>query len=259
MRGVLLFAHNTPDVDYVRMAVATAKRVNHFLNLPVTLVTDSYNGSYLFDNVIIAKHDAVNEKSRRIWFNKGRYRAFDLSPYDETILLDIDYIINSNKLAKMFDIYDDFACHNIVNFLMYPDDGQEKMNIYGLTTLWATVVFFKKTDRCQQIFECMKMVQDNFEHYSMIYNFIGGMFRNDYALTVALRIVNGGLDIKKDYIPWSLVHIGNDTIVSKIDNTSYVVTREHPNDSINKKEFINVTDMDFHVLDKKNCIELLDG
>ena len=57
MKGVLLFAFNNDIVDYYEMAVATAKRINHFLNLPVTIVTDEESlpaiQSYAFDKVII--------------------------------------------------------------------------------------------------------------------------------------------------------------------------------------------------------------
>ena len=37
-RGALLFAFNSPKYDYYAMAEHTAKRINHFLNMPVTLV-----------------------------------------------------------------------------------------------------------------------------------------------------------------------------------------------------------------------------
>jgi hypothetical protein len=58
-RGVLLFAFNNDKVDYYSMAVATAKRANKFLNLPVTVVTDKTTDlskyTYQFDNVIIVE------------------------------------------------------------------------------------------------------------------------------------------------------------------------------------------------------------
>ena len=39
-RGAILFAFNSEKYDYYTMAIAAAKRINHFLNLPVTVVTD---------------------------------------------------------------------------------------------------------------------------------------------------------------------------------------------------------------------------
>jgi len=56
-KGVLLFAFNIEKVNYYEMAVCCAKRINHFLNLPVTIVTDNeslpVNSTYQFDNVIM--------------------------------------------------------------------------------------------------------------------------------------------------------------------------------------------------------------
>ena len=75
-KGILLSAFNTDKVDYFRMAVHTAKRAKHFLNLPVTVITDDstdiekYN--FTFDNVIIKPADKSNTKDLDIWINKGR-------------------------------------------------------------------------------------------------------------------------------------------------------------------------------------------
>ena len=40
-KGVLLFANNNEQVDYVKQAIFCAKRVKKYTNLDVTLVTDS--------------------------------------------------------------------------------------------------------------------------------------------------------------------------------------------------------------------------
>jgi len=59
-RGAILFAFNSPKFDYYKMAVATAKRINHFLAMPVTVVTDESsvsNDPYIFDNTILVEPD----------------------------------------------------------------------------------------------------------------------------------------------------------------------------------------------------------
>lgn len=264
-RGVLLFAFNSPKVNYFDMAVATAKRINHFLNLPVTVVTDSESlpakQTYKFDKVLIVEADKSNIKEHQIWINKGRYRAYALSPYDETILLDTDYLVNSDKLNSIFDIYDDFCCHNTTSFLMHPGVPQEVLSSYSYNTLWATVVVFRKTKRAEQIFQCLEMVQNNYEHYANIHSFIGGVFRNDYALTLALRIVNGHVENKQDIIPWNLVHVGKNTTVSRASdkefNTEYVVMYDNWQRGKIRKEYINIVDMDFHCIVKENFMEIV--
>ena len=106
-KGVLLFAFNNGTTDYFKMAIATANRAYEFLGLGTTVVTDSNtiveNYSHNLDNIIIVDSDSSNKNvDNQIWINKGRYQAYDLSPYDETLLLDTDYLINSDTLLKPF-------------------------------------------------------------------------------------------------------------------------------------------------------------
>ena len=259
-RGVILFAFNSPEYDYYKMAEFTAKRINHFLNLPVTLVTDtaslSSSTGYKFDNVITMASDPTNYFQGRVWINKGRYQAYELSPYDETLLLDVDYVINSDTLLKTFEVMDDFACHENISYLMTEYGKKEyfENNPMSLPTLWATIVAFKKTNRVNQIFDCLKMVQENYQHYANLHKLDIGTFRNDYGLTLAWRIANGHLHIDSDIIPWNLMHIGLKTYVypnnDDLYNTEYTVIYEKWMRQKIKKEYIVIKDTDFHVINK---------
>lgn len=264
-RGALLFAFNSPKYDYYKMAVATAKRINHFLKLPVTVVTDEKSvpdlPDYQFDNVIIVEPDKNNIRDHSVWINKGRYQAYNLSPYDETLLLDTDYMVNSDKLLKLFELNTDFCCHDTTSFLMHPGVAQEVLSAYSFKTLWATVVMFKKTQRSKQIFECLEMVQKNYDHYANIHNFIAGVFRNDYALTLATRIANGHTSPLEDVIPWNLVHVGKNTSVYKNNddefNTEYTVMYDNWQRGKIRKEYCIIKDTDFHVMNKDIFMELI--
>jgi hypothetical protein len=264
-RGAILFAFNSPKYNYYTMAVATAKRINHFLSMPVTIVTDESSipdqVDYQFDNVIITKPDKGNIRDYSIWINKGRYQAYELSPYDETLLLDTDYMVNSSKLLKTFETSIDFCCHDATTFLMNVGAAQEVLSAYSYKTLWATVIAFRKTNRAKQIFECLEMVQKNYEHYGNIHSFIGGVYRNDYALTLALRIANGHLMQAEDIIPWNLTHIGKNTSIyaNSTDefNTEYTVMFDNWQRAKIRKEYMTIKDMDFHVMQKDNFLELI--
>jgi len=266
-KGILVFAFNSPEYNYFHMAEFTAKRVNHFLNLPVSIVTDQQSfatsSGYEFDNVFTIDSDPNNTFNGRVWLNKGRYQAYQLSPYDETILLDVDYLINSDTLLKVFDIMDDFVCHESINFLMNEYNKKEHLdfsNDLTIPTLWATVVGFKKTKRVDNIFQCLKMVQENYQHYSNIHKFSCDTYRNDYGLTIAHRIVNGHSYVRSDIIPWNLTHIGPKTTVYKNNNddfcAEYTVVYDKWMNSKIKKQYIIIKDMDFHVINKDLFMEL---
>lgn len=267
-RGVILFAFNSPKYNYYDMAYYTARRVQHFLKLPVTLVTDedSLPKTYtdeVWDKIITVTPDKNNFRDWGLWINKGRYQAYDLSPYDETLLLDVDYVVNSDKLLSIFDFYDDFCCHNKTEFLMQPNAPQELLSAYSYETLWATVVAFKKTERAKQIFDSLKMVQDNYDHYANIHSFVSGVYRNDYGLTLALKIVNGHSDNKRDYIPWNLLHLGKNTQIEKTNadefDTSFKVMFDNWQRGKIRKEYVDITNMDFHIMNKELYVEIIDG
>ena len=264
-KGALLFAFNSPKYNYYEMAVATAKRINHFLDLPVTVVTDetsiSDNSDYTFDKTITITPDTSNKRYWGIWINKGRYKAFELSPYSETLLLDTDYMVNSNKLLTTFELPTDFCCHDTTSYLMHPGVPQEMLSVYSFNTLWATVVNFKKTKRAEQIFQCLEMVQKNFEHYASIHGFISATYRNDYGLTLARRIANHHSSPIEDIIPWNLVHVGKNTSVYKNNddefNTEYTVMFDNWQRGKIRKEYNIIKDTDFHVMNKENFMELI--
>jgi hypothetical protein len=259
-RGVLLFAFNIENVNYYEMAVSTAKRINHFLNLPITLITNQNSlpetQHSIFDKVIITSEDNTNKKGKNLWLNKGRYKAYELTPYDETIVLDTDYLVNSNQLTRLFDLYDDFMCAYDVSFLMSDVDEREMISPYSFITMWATVFVFRKTQRVKQIFDCLEMVQKNYEHYSSLYRFSVGMYRNDYAITIALYIANGHTFNQKDYMPWQLVHLGKEVTAYRVNdipfNTDYLILRKKD------KKYITIKDTDFHCMSKSNFMELVD-
>ena len=263
-RGAILFAFNSPKFDYYKMAVHTAKRINHFLNLPVTVVTDEKSitdNTYTFDNTILTTGDTTNYRDWGIWMNKGRYQAYELSPYDETLLLDTDYMVNSKKLLSVFDYYDDFCCHDTTSFLMQPNAVQEVLSAYSFKTLWATAVAFRKTKRAEHIFQCLEMIQKNYDHYANIHGFIAGTYRNDYALTLALRLVNGHMHDPENIIPWNLMHVGRNTSIYPETNdpltNKFVVLFDNWKKGKIKKEYLTIKDIDFHVMNKDNFMEII--
>jgi hypothetical protein len=263
MKGALLFAFNTELVDYVKMAVFTAKRINRFLNLPVTIVTDSNANlskyDYTFDNVILAEANTDNNRNNSVWLNKGRFKAFDYTPYYETLVLDVDYIVNSDRLLKTFDIYEDFMCHKNIHFLMQPEVPQEKISNLGIDSVWATTMTFKKNKTCEHIFQCMKMVQENYDHYINLYYMTIPYFRNDYSLAISLKILNGQLDNNRYYTPWHLLHTGPGTKVYKEKDTQYTIVYDNWINGKIRKDYITVKDTDFHMIVKDNFMEVIDA
>lgn len=258
-KGIVMFAYNNEKTDYYKMAVYSAKRANRILGLPVTIITDSdsiTDTDYQFDNTIIIEADKSNSRNKSVWINKGRYRVYDLTPYDETLVLDTDYMINSTRLLETFEQPSDFVCYQDSKFLL-SSQKNEKMGSQTLSIYWATVMRFGKSNRSSDIFKMIEMVQDNYEHYSQLHHFLPYTYRNDFALTIALRTVNGHIDNKQDAITGSLIHAGNETTVKRIDDVTYDISSNIEIYGRTKRQFIRVSDYDFHMMSKDNFVEVM--
>lgn len=208
-KGVLIFAHNNDQLDYVKQAYFLATRIKKYLEVPVTIATENeeylrkrYDTSIL-DNII--KLDSVevannrNFKDGTMWTksatfkNVGRSTAYDISPYDETLVLDSDYIVSNDQLKECFNSKHDF--------LIYKDatDISRIRNSFEFTCVsdssvpfyWATCVYFKKTEANKIFFDLVKHIQENYIHYRKTYQINSPMFRNDYAFSIAIHIMNG--------------------------------------------------------------------
>lgn len=256
-RGVLIFAFNNEQTDYLAMAAWSAKNIREHLNLPVAVVTDSDDhGRYReFDQVIASK--AITGGTRYFedyektvsWHNASRVDAYSLSPWDETLVLDADYVVASSDLNKLWSSPADFLCHK--NALdMRTGKLATGLNTYGQYNMpmwWATVMMFRKSNTAQYIFDCMNMVRDNWEHYRDLYGISKSTYRNDFALSIALGIVSGHTGVV-DEIPWPLLSVMPDTTLLKND-PGYSIDFVDP---AGKRKYIVFCGTDFHAMGKKH-------
>jgi len=102
-KGIIIFAKNNEQFNYIKQAEVAATMAKHFLGVPASLITleEDYkdNHSDIWDNVIYLEDVEVvngrgvyvgNKRKNITWYNLDRLLAYDLSPYDETILIDSD-------------------------------------------------------------------------------------------------------------------------------------------------------------------------
>jgi hypothetical protein len=106
-QGFLLFAHNNERISYVQLAAWQAKRINKWLGKSVSIVTDQQSldtltDQSMFDHIILSEVPTSQQRSyngNKLTFNNtDRCCAFDLTPYDETIIIDTDIVIQSDRL-----------------------------------------------------------------------------------------------------------------------------------------------------------------
>ena len=218
-KGVLLFAFNNRDTDYVAIAKQAVALIKRNLKLPVTLVTGiTETVDFEVDTLKRINHNAKNYRistdTGRVveWANFGRYRAYELSPYDETILLDTDYLVLDDSLLKYFDTEWDYLIPS-KNYNIGSGLTKDTMTCYGIDFLWATVVFFRRTQRAQDLFDMVGRIQRNYGYYQQLFNILPANFRNDYAFAMASIILNGYQYAPSTILPVTITTI-TDPIVS---------------------------------------------
>ena len=154
-KGVLVFAFNNESIDYVKQAKNLAMRMERFCNLPTSIVTDIDVRTTLFDRVIkvdvkdyTAKIYNNGHSSEALSFkNTARAESFDLSPYDETLVVDSDVIVCDSQLHNCFDQPNDLCMYRDAYDLAQTRNYKEfdKISETGVDFYWATCVFFRKT------------------------------------------------------------------------------------------------------------------
>lgn len=243
-RGVLLFAFNTDTVDYVKIAEHAARLIQYNLNLPVTLVTDRSIVSAHFDRVIITENTLKNKRlgvaHGTQWRNGNRYQAYELSPYDETLLLDSDYLQLDSNLLKILDTVDDYV---LVTDNQLPVTALDtSMNPLGMKFVWATAIAFKKTEKSQLLFDLVGRIQRNYSYYQKLYQIRLSNFRNDFAFTIADNIINGYTT--SPGIPWTMLTF--DKPITNIEiNPNSLVVRELEQAHVIPKQSIHIMDKEY--------------
>ena len=157
--GALIFAQNNAQVDYVKLAIFAASKIKQFLNIPVSIITD--NTKYLletypnheFDQIIETSsgasgrktfHDGALSSKVLEWKNLSRPQIYDLTPYDKTLVIDSDYIVNSNILSAALERDYEFQIYSKSFDLSgwRTTKEFERINQYSIPFYWATTFIF---------------------------------------------------------------------------------------------------------------------
>ena len=264
-KGVLIFAYNS-KLDYVSIATIAAKLVRKYLDLPVTLVTNvDVPDDSVFDQIIIQEttgtaYDRVfnfsSGKERVQWHNQNRSNAYELSPYDQTLLLDADYLVFDDSLKKLFNTNLEFACYNSVTDISGQQDLQlgARVGNPGIPMQWATVVYFTKNLLAASIFGFMQSIKKDYLYYAGAYNFGAELFRNDYTLSIALQALTGYNTSNFTAIPGSLTTSNTMMEIQEARSNGEIVFvwQYNPRD---KPQITKISNTSVHVMNKKSITD----
>ena len=243
-KGVLLFCFDTEHTKYHRILEKCVRLIKKNLRVEITVVTDIDTFKQIeplgFVNYKLIEPELGNRKAGKEWRNVDRHMAYELSPYDVTLVIDIDYLPFTDNLKQLLDTRYDF----LVSKHAYDLTGRNSFDhrrFSMIDMVWATVLVFRKGAKAKRIFDTVKHVKNFYQYYVEMYRIYDRSFRNDYAFAIALQQANGFMDYAQ--FPIHLPTLPPDCEVVQIDDTGIAWKYQ---DQINY-----TTDQDVHVLNKE--------
>jgi hypothetical protein len=275
-QGILIFAFNSDGVDYVKMAILAAKRAKKFLNRPVSLVTDSKqhlidnfpNDVDVFDKIIDSIdntvqtkrfYNGVNEFTKHIWKNSNRVDCYTATPYDETLVIDSDFIINSSFLSYIWNQPNEFLIYNKHNDLAAWRDTSEFnfVSEQSIPFYWATVFFFKKSNNNKCFFSLIKHIKENWGYFVKLYQLNSTKFRNDIAFSIAIHMMNGFThgDFATPFANKLTYTLDRDFLIKQHDQSMTFLVQEK--NSADSYTLVKTNSLDVHVMNKNSLLNTM--
>jgi len=254
----------------------SARLAKKNLGIPVSLVTDpstlewaktSNNYEQLvstFDKIIEVDrpitdnmrrlHDGVHFKNIP-FVNANRANVYELTPYDQTLLMDSDFLIFSNRLSSYWDVDADvMIAKNMLDIYDQKRLGYHDKYVSdtGVHLYWATTVMFKKTPYSKMFFELVNVIRQNYQYYADLFRFDTTQYRNDISFSVAKHILDGFETNTNESLPPILTVLDKDVLQS-VDATGKLIILASPH-SDNNYYAAAVRGLDIHVMNKQSII-----
>lgn len=274
--GALIFAQNNSGIDYNKLAVFAATRVREYLDIPVSIATDSPDWlltsypNHPFDKIINVPilsgskkgfYDGTFSVRTLEWKNTLRSSAYNITPYDTTLVIDSDYVISSDTLKPA--LYRDYNLQIYKNsFSLAPwRDATyfQRINPYSIPFYWATTFIFQKNVITESFFALVEYIKQQWAYFRTLYSIDVPIFRNDYAFSIAIHIMNGktnGGFVAE--LPGTMSYIADTDLLVSIKESAmqFLVEKErYPGEYILTK----TTGLDMHVMNKYSLSRFIDG
>ena len=274
-KGILIFAHNSREVDYILTAVVAATLAKKYLNVPVSLVTDETTLDWAktseiyskvnatFDTIILVEkpmsdnvrvlNDGTLSSKLVPFVNSNRADAYSLTPYDRTLLIDSDFLIFSNNLSNYWDIDSSLLISPAMNDIRGDRLGilDKWVSDEGIPLLWATTVMFTKNTESKLFFDLVSHIKQNYNTYSLIYRFNPKTFRNDIAFSIAKHMLDG-FETTSAGLPPILTSLDTDMVYSITPNSVKILVEDPKNQG--SKTICNIVSRDIHIMNKEAIV-----
>jgi len=274
-KGIIILANNTPEFDYSSIACICSDfiraNLSKFDEIAIMTDTATYksNKQYIdskFDKVIITPtsksinvrifKDTTSRSVKSEWKNLSRSTVYELSPYDETLVIDCDYFVMSDTLDQVWGSKSDFMINSsFVDLSGRMDERVMYVDEFTIPMYWATVFYFRKSDYCDNLFTLITHIKNHYQYYCFLYNCQSGMFRNDYVFSIALHILNGNVANNVPKLPIAFLNNSFDLDdIYKFNSLNEVIMMFAKKSNTTEYLLGKISNIDIHIMNKKAII-----
>jgi len=272
-RGVVLFAFNNASVDYIKQAIYCAKRVKKYLQLPVQVITDDVDHIKTFPfyekyvDIVTYQpaplsttktfNNGLYTSKKLQWKNSARNSAYELSVFDNTLVIDTDLLVSNNKLLSCFDTLEDFMIANHYNLVNNKTENSfNRISDKTISMYWATILYFTKSATAKTVFDLVSHIKENYNYYRTVYDIVETKFRNDFAFSIAVHMMRGFENSTQwpKQLPSDMwVSTDKDILINVTDNTIKLLSHR-------SYDYlpVNLKDATVHVMNKFSLNSFID-
>jgi len=215
-QGYVVLAQNN-TTDYIRQAYALAlsikasqPNINNISLVTNDLVPEHYLS--VFDKIIPIPYG--DSASTSEWKVENRWKLYHASPYDETIILDVDMML-LNNIEQVWTWVGDrnlFFTSHVTDYKhrTITDNTYRKMFVENnLPNLYCGMFYFKKSDQALEFFKLVEFITNNWQriYYEIAPKHSQKFFSMDVTVAIAAKILGIDDTIIHTNSPFTFTHM----------------------------------------------------
>ena len=252
-KGFLVYNFDTETTNYSKITKLCIEHLKHHMpDIPVAVCGDHVEGCDIHIDMKDVKHnkrsyvhnnDAVSET----WLNLTRDKSFAISPFEQTILMDSDYIVLSDHLMTLFDSSSPFLMPDKIYNIKEDRISESYLGESKVLQKWATLVKFDKSDITEQFFQFWSNALKNYEYYMKLFKWKNdGTVWNDNAISIAHAQITDYNPLNTRFIvPWPVCFASFKCEIDSITMDQAIIKDQKSAMSVNE---------DVHILNKQDLL-----
>ena len=156
-----------------------------------------------FENIKVIKRRRIDNNKRYRdtrhtvnllpFYNINRSTVYNESPYDETLVIDVDYLICNDTLNAVWNHKENLLINNKSFDLLTGrhDNSFDRVDDFGIDFYCATAFYFRKSPEAEMFFNLLESIKANYPYFKTLYGITSYNFRNDHAFSIAVHMFNG--------------------------------------------------------------------